>query len=248
MPAGGLLASLTGDLRGKKIGLPADCFGDGLDGEVRSAVLAAAEILKARGAVVEEVSLPVMEYVVPAYYIIACAEASSNLSRFDGVKYGWRAEGYEDLGELYTRTRTQGFGTEVKRRILLGTFVLSSGYYDAYYKKALQTKAVIKAAFDRAFEQYDLLLTPVAPTTAPKLGESLTDPLKMYLSDIYTVSVNLAGLPALSMPCGFDSKGLPIGAQLIGPALGDAAVLNAAYGFQLDTDYHRQSPKGGDEV
>ena len=248
VPAGGLLASLTGDLRGKKIGLPADCFGDGLDGEVRSAVLAAAEILKARGAVVEEVSLPVMEYVVPAYYIIACAEASSNLSRFDGVKYGWRAEGYEDLGELYTRTRTQGFGTEVKRRILLGTFVLSSGYYDAYYKKALQTKAVIKAAFDRAFEQYDLLLTPVAPTTAPKLGESLTDPLKMYLSDIYTVSVNLAGLPALSMPCGFDSKGLPIGAQLIGPALGDAAVLNAAYGFQLDTDYHRQSPKGGDEV
>ena len=248
VPAGGLLASLTGDLRGKKIGLPADCFGDGLDGEVRSAVLAAAEILKARGAVVEEVSLPVMEYVVPAYYIIACAEASSNLSRFDGVKYGWRAEGYEDLGELYTRTRTQGFGTEVKRRILLGTFVLSSGYYDAYYKKALQTKAVIKAAFDRAFEQYDLLLTPVAPTTAPKLGESLTDPLKMYLSDIYTVSVNLAGLPALSMPCGFDSKGLPIGAQLIGPALGDAAVLNAAYGFQLDTDYHRQSPKGGDKV
>ena len=247
VPAGGLLAALTGDLRGKKIGLPADCFGDGLDSEVRSAVLAAAEVLKARGAVVEEFSLPVMEYVVPAYYIIACAEASSNLSRFDGVKYGWRAEGYEDLGELYTRTRTQGFGTEVKRRILLGTFVLSSGYYDAYYKKALQTKAVIKAAFDKAFEQYDLLLTPVAPATAPKLGESLTDPLKMYLSDIYTVSVNLAGLPALSMPCGFDSRGLPIGAQLIGPALGDAAVLNAAYGFQLDTDYHRQSPKGGDE-
>lgn len=245
--AGGLLASLTGDLRGKKIGLPADCFGDGLDPEVRSAVLAAAEVLKARGAVVEEVALPVMEYVVPAYYIIACAEASSNLSRFDGVKYGWRAEGYEDLGELYTKTRTQGFGTEVKRRILLGTFVLSSGYYDAYYKKALQTKAVIKAAFDKAFEQYDLLLTPVAPTTAPKLGESLTDPLKMYLSDIYTVSVNLAGLPALSMPCGFDAKGMPIGAQLIGPALGDAAVLNAAYGFQLDTDYHRQIPKGGDE-
>ena len=246
-PAGGLLVSLTGDLRGKKIGLPADCFGEGLDNEVRAAVLAAADVLKARGATVEEFSLPVMEYVVPAYYIIACAEASSNLSRFDGVKYGWRAEGYEDLGELYTKTRTQGFGTEVKRRILLGTFVLSSGYYDAYYKKALQTKAVIKAAFDKAFEQYDLLLTPVAPTTAPKLGESLSDPLKMYLSDIYTVSVNLAGLPGLSMPCGFDSKGMPIGAQLIGPALGDAAVLNAAYGFQLDTNYHRQVPKGGDK-
>ena len=245
-PAGGLLASLTGDLRGKRIGLPVDCFGEGLDPEVRAAVLAAAEVLKARGATVEEFALPVMKYVVPAYYIIACAEASSNLSRFDGVKYGWRAEGYEDLGELYAKTRTQGFGTEVKRRILLGTFVLSSGYYDAYYKKALQTKAVIKAAFDGAFAKYDLLLTPVAPTTAPKLGESLSDPLKMYLSDIYTVSVNLAGLPGLSMPCGFDQKGLPIGAQLIGPALGDAAVLNAAYGYQLDTDYHRQTPKGGD--
>ena len=245
-PAGGLLSSLTGDLNGKKIGLPVDCFGEGLDPEVRAAVLAAAEVLKARGAEVEEFALPVMEYVVPTYYIIACAEASSNLSRFDGVKYGWRAEGYEDLGELYAKTRTQGFGTEVKRRILLGTFVLSSGYYDAYYKKALQTKAVIKAAFDDAFTKYDLLLTPVAPTTAPKLGESLSDPLKMYLSDIYTVSVNLAGLPGLSMPCGFDQKGLPIGAQLIGPALGDAAVLNAAYGYQLDTDWHRQTPKGGD--
>ena len=245
-PAGGLLASLTGDLRGKRIGLPVDCFGGGLDPEVRAAVLAAAEVLKARGATVEEFALPVMEYVVPAYYIIACAEASSNLSRFDGVKYGWRAQDYGDLGELYAKTRTQGFGTEVKRRILLGTFVLSSGYYDAYYKKALQTKAVIKAAFDGAFTKYDLLLTPVAPTTAPKLGESLSDPLKMYLSDIYTVSVNLAGLPGLSMPCGFYQKGLPIGAQLIGPALGDAAVLNAAYGYQLDTDYHRQIPKGGD--
>ena len=245
-PAGGLLASLTGDLRGKRIGLPVDCFGEGLDPEVRAAVLAAAEVLKARGATVEEFALPVMEDVVPAYYIIACAETSSNLSRFDGVKYGWRAQDYGDLGELYAKTRTQGFGTEVKRRILLGTFVLSSGYYDAYYKKALQTKAVIKAAFDGAFTKYDLLLTPVAPTTAPKLGESLSDPLKMYLSDIYTVSVNLAGLPGLSMPCGFDQKGLPIGAQLIGPALGDAAVLNAAYGYQLDTDYHRQTPKGGD--
>lgn len=214
---GGLLASLTGDLRGKRIGLPADCFGDGLDGEVRSAVLAAAQVLKARGAVVEEVSLPVMEYVVPAYYIIACAEASSNLSRFDGVKYGWRAEGYEDLGELYTRTRTQGFGTEVKRRILLGTFVLSSGYYDAYYKKALQTKAVIKAAFDRAFEQYDLLLTPVAPTTAPKLGESLTDPLKMYLSDIYTVSVNLAACPPCPCPAALIPKACPSGPSSSAP-------------------------------
>ena len=245
-PAGGLLSSLTGDLRGKKIGLPADCFGQGLDSEVRSAVLAAAEVLKARGAQVEEFALPVMEYVVPTYYIIACAEASSNLSRFDGVKYGWRAEDYGDLTDLYCKTRTQGFGAEVKRRVLLGTFVLSSGYYDAYYKKALQVKALIKKAFDQAFAKYDLLLTPVAPTTAPKLGESLSDPLKMYLSDIYTVSVNLAGLPALSMPCGFDGKGLPIGAQLIGPPLGDGVVLNAAHAFQLDTGWHKKSPKGGD--
>ena len=248
VPAGSLLASLTGDLRGKKIGIPADCFGEGLDGEVRAAVLAAAQVLKGRGAQLEEFFLPIMEYVVPAYYIIACAEASSNLSRFDGVKYGWRAEGYEDLTDLYNRTRTEGFGSEVKRRILLGTFVLSTGYYDAYYKKALQVKAVIKEAFDRAFEQYDLLLLPVSPTTAPRLGESLSDPLKMYLSDIYTVSVNLAGLPGLSMPCGFDSQGLPIGAQLVGPALGDAAVLNAAHAYQLDTDWHTRTPsrKGGD--
>lgn len=242
VPAGGLLAALTGDLRGKRIGLPAQSFGEGLDGEVRAAVLAAARVLRDRGASVEEFDLPAAAYAVPAYYVLACAEASSNLSRFDGVKYGWRAEGWEDLEELYTQTRTQGFGTEVKRRILLGTFVLSSGYYDAYYKKALQARAVIKGAFDAAFARYDLLLTPVTPTTAPRLGESLTDPLKMYLSDIYTVPVNLAGLPGLSMPCGFDSQGLPIGAQLIGPALGDGAVLNAAYGFQLDTDYHRRHP------
>ena len=253
-PAGGLLSCLTGDVRGKRIGLPADCFGDGLDGEVRAAVLAAADVLKQRGAVVEEFSLPVMQYVVPTYYIIAAAEASSNLSRFDGVKYGWRAQGYEDLTDLYSKTRTEGFGAEVKRRILLGTFVLSTGYYDAYYKKALQVKALIKRAFDEAFRRYDLLLTPVAPTTAPKLGESLNDPLQMYLSDIYTVSVNLAGLPGISVPCGFASDGMPIGAQLIGPALGDAAVLDAAHAFQLETDHHKRTPplpgqaaqKGGD--
>ena len=243
---GHLLDGLTSDVKGMKIGIPADCFGDGLDGQVRRAVLAVADVLKSRGAEVVELSFPVMEYVVPTYYIIAAAEASSNLSRFDGVKYGWRAEGYDDLTDLYNKTRTQGFGLEVKRRILLGTFVLSTGYYDAYYRKALQVKAVIKSAFDEAFQRCDMLLTPVAPTTAPKLGESLTDPLKMYLSDIYTVSVNLAGLPALSMPCGFDSKGLPIGAQLIGPALGDGGVLNAAHAFQLDTDWHKKSPKGGD--
>ena len=247
VPCGTLLQNLSADLTGMKIGIPVDCFGEGLDPEVREKVLAVAQVLKGRGAQVEECQLPVMEYVVPTYYIIACAEASSNLSRFDGVKYGWRAEGYEDLTDLYCKTRTEGFGREVQRRILLGTFVLSTGYYDAYYKKALQVKAVIKGAFDAAFAKYDLLLTPVAPTTAPRLGESLSDPLQMYLSDIYTVSVNLAGLPALSMPCGFDSKGLPVGAQLIGAPLMEQKVLNAAHAFQQDTDYHTRRPGGEEE-
>lgn len=248
VPAGGLLASLTGDVRGMRIGLPADCYGEGLDPEVRRAVLEAAGVLEARGAKLVKFDFPVMEYVVPAYYIIASAEASSNLSRFDGVKYGWRAEDYEDLTDLYCRTRTEGFGSEVKRRILLGTFVLSSGYYDAYYNKALQVKGVIKGAFDRAFEQCDLMLTPVAPSTAPRLGESLSDPLQMYLSDIYTVPANLAGLPGLSMPCGFDGNGMPIGAQLIGPALGDGRVLNAAHAFQLDTGWHKCTPYGKERL
>lgn len=242
VPRGTLLQNLSADLTGMKVGIPMDCFGEGLDEEVRAHVLAVAEGLKARGAQVERCTLPIMDYVVPTYYILAAAEASSNLSRFDGVKYGWRAEGYEDLNDLYCKTRTEGFGREVRRRILLGTFVLSTGYYDAYYKKALQVKAVIKGSFDEVFGKYDLLLTPVAPTTAPGLGESLTDPLKMYLSDIYTVSVNLAGLPALSMPCGFDAQGLPIGAQLIGAPLAEQKVLNAAHAWQQETDYHLRCP------
>ena len=245
--AGHLLERLSADLTGMKIGIPVDCFGDGLDPDVREKVLAVAEVLKGRGAQVEKCKLPIMEYVVPTYYIIAAAEASSNLSRFDGVKYGWRAGDYEDLTDLYCKTRTEGFGREVQRRILLGTFVLSTGYYDAYYKKALQVKAVIKQAFDEAFRKYDLLLTPVAPTTAPKLGESLGDPLQMYLSDIYTVSVNLAGLPAISMPCGFDRKGMPVGAQLIGAPLMEQKVLNAAHAFQQDTDYHTRRPEAKEE-
>lgn len=244
---GNLLSSLSGDVKGLRIGLPTDCFGEGLDPEVRQAVLDVAQVLKSRGAIVEEFSLPIMEYVVPTYYIIACAEASSNLSRFDGVKYGWRAENYEDLTDLYTKTRSEGFGSEVKRRILLGTFVLSTGYYDAYYKKALQVKSIIKTAYDDAFQKYDMLLTPVTPATAPQLGESLSDPLKMYLSDIYTVPLNLAGLPGISIPCGFDSNGMPIGAQLIGPALGDSVILNAAHSYQLETDFHKKTlhRKGG---
>ena len=246
---GSLLAGLTADVKGIKIGIPEDCFGDGLDSEVKEKVLAAAKVLESAGAIIEYFPLPVIKYAVPTYYIVASAEASSNLSRFDGVKYGWRAEGYEDLTDMYNKTRTVGFGSEVKRRILLGTFVLSTGYYDAYYKKALQVKAVIKNAFDKAFEKYDLILCPTAPSSAPRIGESLSDPLKMYLSDIYTVSVNLAGLPGLSMPCGFDKNGMPIGAQLIGPALGEQKVLNAAHAFQQMTDFHKKKPacagKGG---
>lgn len=233
-PYGNVLAGLDGDLKGVRIGLPRECFGEGLDPETDRAIREMGRALERRGATVEEFSLPVMEYVVPTYYILASAEASSNLSRFDGVKYGWRAEEYKDLTDLYEKTRTQGFGREVKRRILLGTFVLSSGYFDAYYKKALQVKSVIAGAYRTAFEKYDLLLTPVAPTTAPKLGQSLDDPLQMYLSDIYTVPVNLAGLPGISVPCGADGQGLPIGGQLIGPAMGDALVLKAADAYQQE--------------
>lgn len=237
---GGALDGLDGDLRGVRVGLPVECVGqEGVEEAVARGVRAVAEVLKGRGAVVEECSLPLMKYGVPTYYILACAEASSNLARFDGVKYGWRAEEYEDLTDLYNKTRTQGFGTEVKRRILLGSFVLSAGYYDAYYKKALQVKAVIARSYREAFERYDLLLTPVAPTTAPKLGQSLGDPLQMYLSDIFTVPVNLAGLPGISLPCGADGAGLPVGAQLIGPAMGDVLVLKAAEAVQRDTDWHK---------
>ena len=236
---GNLLNRITGDVRGLKIGIPTECLGDGLDDDVRRAVLAVADTLCSRGAVVKECSLPILPYAVPAYYIIACAEASSNLARYDGVKYGIRAKEYTDLNDMYCKTRTEGFGSETKRRILLGTFVLSAGYYDAYYKKALQAKGMIQDAFQTAFQSYDLLLTPVSPTTAPKLN-SLTDPLQMYLSDVYTVAVNLAGLPALSMPCGFDSEGLPIGAQLIAPHFGDGIALNAAHAFQLETDFHKR--------
>lgn len=236
------LKALTGDIKGMKIGLPKECFQTkGLDPEVSEKVKTVAEVLKEKGAVVEEISLPFIDYVIPAYYIIAAAEASSNLSRFDGVKYGFRAENYEGLTDLYNATRSEGFGDEVKKRILLGTFVLSSGYYDAYYRKALKVKAVIKQKFDEIFKSYDLILCPVAPSTAPKIGDSLADPLKMYLTDIFTVSVNIAGLPGLSVPCGFDESGMPIGAQLIGPALGEEKVLNAGFAYQQATDFHKRT-------
>lgn len=225
-------AALTDDVKGMRIGIPRDYLGEGLDDEVREAVLEAAKVLKEKGAVVEEFDLSLVEYAIPAYYVIASAEASSNLSRFDGVKYGLRAKEYEGLHQMYKKSRSEGFGPEVKRRIMLGSFVLSSGYYDAYYLKALRTKALIKKAFDKAFEQYDVILGPAAPTTAPRLGESLQDPLKMYLGDIYTISVNLAGLPGMTVPCGQDSKGLPIGLQLIGDCFEEKKMIRAAYTFE----------------
>jgi len=229
--------ALVDDVKGLKIGIPRDYFGEGLDPEVKEAVLNAAKVLEEKGAVVEEFDLSLVEYAIPAYYVIACAEASSNLARFDGVKYGYRAKEYEGLHNMYKKTRSEGFGPEVKRRIMLGSFVLSSGYYDAYYLKALRTKALIKKAFDEAFAKYDVILGPAAPTTAPKLGESLSDPIKMYLGDIYTISVNLAGLPGISLPCGKDSNGLPIGLQLIGDCFKEKNIIRAAYAFEQTREY-----------
>lgn len=233
-------SALEDHVQGMKIGIPKEYFGEGLNPEVKAAVLAAAKALEEKGAFVEMFDLNLVEYAIPAYYVIACAEASSNLARFDGVKYGYRAETYKGLHNMYKKSRTEGFGAEVKRRMMLGSFVLSSGYYDACYLKALQTKALIKQEFDRAFATYDVILGPVSPTTAPKLGESLQDPLKMYLGDIYTISANLAGLPAISVPCGCDCKGLPIGLQLIGDCFKEKTIIRAAFAYE-------QSRKGGRE-
>lgn len=229
--------ALVDDVAGMKIGIPRDYFGEGLDTEVREAVLAAAKALEEKGAIVEEFDLSLVEYAVPAYYVIACAEASSNLARFDGVKYGYRTKEYDGLHSMYKKSRSEGFGAEAKRRIMLGSFVLSSGYYDAYYLKALRTKALIKQAFDKAFAKYDVILGPAAPTTAPKLGESLSDPIKMYLGDIYTISANLAGLPGISLPCGMDKSGLPIGLQLIGDCFQEKNIIRAAYAFEQTREY-----------
>ena len=221
-------SALKDDVKGMRIGIPKTYLGEGLDHEVKEAVLAAAKVLEEKGALVEEFDLGLVEYAIPAYYVIASAEASSNLARFDGVKYGYRTSDYDGLHNMYKKTRSEGFGAEVKRRIMLGSFVLSSGYYDAYYLKALRTKALIKKEFDKAFEKYDVILGPAAPTTAPEIGKSLQDPIKMYLGDIYTISVNLAGLPGISVPCGTDRKGLPIGLQLIGDCFKEKNIIRAA--------------------
>ena len=232
-------SALVDDVKGMKIGIPRDYFAEGIDADVKENVLAAAKALEAKGAIVEEFDLGMVEYAIPAYYIIASAEASSNLERFDGVKYGYRTSEFTDLHNMYKKTRSEGFGAEVKRRIMLGSFVLSSGYYDAYYVKALKTKALIKQAFDKAFEKYDVILGPVAPTTALKCGESLSDPIKMYLGDIYTVSVNLAGLPGISLPCGYDKDGMPVGLQLLGQTFDEKSIIRAAYAFECTREYKR---------
>ncbi len=227
-------SALKEDVSGLKIGIPRTYFGEGLEADVKDRVLEAAKCLEKKGAILEEFDLDLVDYAIPAYYTIAAAEASSNLERFDGVKYGYRAKDYAGLHDMYRKTRSEGFGSEVKRRIMLGSFVLSSGYYDAYYLKALKVKALIKKAFDEAFAKYDMILAPAAPTTAPLLGSSLADPIKMYLGDIYTISVNLAGLPGITVPCGTDSKGLPVGMQLIGDCYSEKKLIQAAYTYERE--------------
>mgnify|MGYP000923544758 CR=1 FL=1 len=230
-------ADLKADVKGLRIGIPKEYFGEGIDPFVKQSVMNAVKELEKQGATVKEISLPSTDYALSSYYIISSAEASSNLARFDGVKYGYRTQEYEGLHNMYKKTRSEGFGEEVKRRIMLGSFVLSSGYYDAYYLKALRTKALIKKAFDEAFAKYDVIIAPAAPTTAPKIGSSLADPIKMYLGDIYTISVNLAGLPGITVPCGKDSNGLPIGMQIIGDCFKEKTIIRAAYAYEQTREY-----------
>lgn len=230
-------------LAGLKIGVPKNYFGAGISEDVKTKVLEAAKTFEKLGAAVTEFELPMVEYAVPAYYIVACAEASSNLSRYDGIKYGFRSEKAKEMLEVFYKSRSEGFGTEVKRRIMLGSFVLSSGYFDAYYKKALQVRGLIKQSFDEAFNQFDLILSPVSPTTAYKIGAQIDDPLAMYMADIYTVSINLSGLPALALPCGFGKDGMPVGMQLIGKAFSEPVLIKAGHVYQNNTDYHKKTPK-----
>ena len=236
---GDLTEGIAGGVEGMKIALPKEYFADGISDSVKTAVLSAAKVYEKLGAKVEEVSVPTVKYALPAYYVISSAEASSNLSRFDGVRYGYRSSDYSDITELYKNTRSEGFGKEVKRRIMLGCFALSSGYYDAYYKKALQVRTLIMRDFNEIFRDYACILSPVAPTVAYKLGEKTSDPLQMYMGDIYTVPVNIAGIPALSMPCGEDENGMPVGMQLLGKAFDEKTLYRAGFAFERETGaYH----------
>jgi len=243
-PVPDYLAALGRPLRGLKIGVAAEYFGEGLNAEVRTAVERALDVFRAQGADVTEVHLPHARYAIACYYLVATAEASSNLARYDGVHYGHRADGIDDVIEMYCASRREGFGAEVKRRIMLGTYALSSGYYDAYYLKALRVRTLLRRDFEQAFGKVEVIASPVAPTTAFRLGEKIDDPLAMYLGDVYTTSVNLAGIPGISIPCGFDAAGLPIGFQLMGPPFGEETLLAAAHQYQLVTDHHVRSPLG----
>jgi aspartyl-tRNA(Asn)/glutamyl-tRNA(Gln) amidotransferase subunit A len=223
--------------------MPKEYFIEGMDPEVEKAIRDAVKTLEGLGAKVVQVSLPHSDYAVATYYILATSEASSNLARYDGVKYGFRAQGSKDLLDMYTRSRSQGFGPEVKRRIMLGTYALSAGYYEAYYKKGQQARTLIKRDFDEAFKSVDVIATPTAPTAAFKIGEKSADPLQMYLSDIFTISVNLAGIPGMSLPCGFTKGNLPIGLQLLGRHFNEEAIIHAAYAYEQATEWHKKKPK-----
>lgn len=232
---------LTGEIKGMKIALPKEYLGEGIDEEIKATILKAADTFRALGATVEEVSLPHSKYGVAVYYIIASSEASSNLQRFDGIRYGYRSENVETLDDVYVNSRSEGFGTEVKRRIMLGTFSLSSGYYDAHFKKAGQVRTLIKQDFDKVFEDYDLIIGPSSPTVAYSIGQNIQDPVAMYLADLLTIPVNLAGLPGMSIPAGF-SEGLPVGLQIIGKHFDENTMYKAAYAFEQATDFHKKLP------
>ena len=235
-------SALSGDVRGLRIGVPKEYLGEGIDPQVKEAVMAALKVYEGLGATWEEVSLPHTEYAIAAYYLLASSEASSNLARFDGVRYGVRADNPDNLIDLYRKSRSQGFGSEVKRRIMLGTYALSSGYYDAYYLKAQKVRTLIKQDFDNVFERFDVIVGPTAPTTAFRIGEQVNDPLTMYLNDICTIPVNLAGVPAISVPCGL-ADGLPVGLQIIGKAFDETTVLRAAYAYEQSTEHHKLRPQ-----
>ena len=242
VPVPNYVSKLDGDIKGLKIAVPKEFLGEGVQDAARQSVLAALEVLKGLGATVEEVSLPHSKYALAAYYILSSSEASSNLSRFDGIRYGFRAEGVKNLMELYKETRAQGFGDEVKRRIMLGTYSLSAGTYDAYYKKAQQARTLIKQDYDKIFEQYDVIVGPTAPTAAFKIGEKVDDPMTMYANDILTIPINLAGVPAISIPCGFDGD-LPLGLQIIGKHFDEETIYRTAFAYEQATDFHKKTPQ-----